>query len=931
MIGPHVIGGPGGLRELCEAARPGIIKYLDPGGPVPYLAPITIGRIHWISEEKELAYPLAVARAHAAELIARASATGIGLWEGINEPPIWNGADYIARLCQYEIERARLLRAAGLGSVVLNLNVGWPQELADGSIDWAPFRDLMLSLGPGDYLGLHEYWYPSGPLAAESRLHRAGRLFRCHYEVPIVVTECGVDFGGGENDGWRAQGLSPAQYAVQIGQYRDLVGNDRRVRGATVFTVGHNPPWGNFDLMPDWPAFVEVMKPGAAPPPPPPPSPGGDTMKLTDYPVPAGNNAFGWHWLPQLADARPEAETRVQLEAMRRGGATWIKLITSPGGDIAWERGCGRLGACEMTFCLALELGFGVVVRLFNSWRPPYWTGAVEANLGHLMALAEGKRFYVEAANEIDAEAGRPITLAEALDICRGIAEFVDEVWRVGQGQIIPVFPSFGYGGPGYNWFQLCHDIGRGDILDKCAVAVHNYASANRLYEPWDPDFIAGTPVRDDEWDPYPWRWAGRTREQVDAKRRDNAARRALLTTDQELMDAYAAGWFTYKWALLQLDALGHTETPLLLTETGTRVGEMKEWEPRVDPALHAARTRGMANAARGERRILGSMHWLWIGKSFAPTDYTWEDQCCHSPIWDRQWNETMPAGEYAQIVTPGRLPIIDELEAAPVPPGRTTGGDFPPEPPPPGPDPDPPEPETPVVYEPADVMTRYGLQIVPAEVTPGQAYWRIVYVEHYAPEKNNGMQNLFCDVLDEAGHRVYGAQILINWPGASAVATVDKPANEPGTNCPLWKYQVVSASCMWGGLDSDRIEGVHTGHPDEAVGNTLFHHSFEVRWQKVTAPDAPPPEPPEEPPEEPPPPEELPIDTEDIRNAAWNAAGLPWNPTAALQRYAREHGLGAPLTDEFTINNAVVVQGFVSKILWCRVGDTDRIYQVEW
>ena len=38
--------------------------------------------------------------------------------------------------------------------------------------------------------------------------------------------------------------------------------------------------------------------------------------------------------------------------------------------------------------------------------------------------------------------------------------------------------------------------------------------------------------------------------------------------------------------------------------------------------------------------------------------------------------------------------------------------------------------------------------------------------------------------------------------------------------------------------LPSDRVTGMHTGHPDEAPGNTLFHHSFSVTFLKVRKPD---------------------------------------------------------------------------------------------
>ena len=270
MLGPHVIGMPGSLTEFVAQAKPAIIKYLDPPlNPNLPKASITIGRIHWLSEEKDLADPMWSAKFHADELSERADATGIRLWEGINEPPVWKSADYISRLVAYENERVRILGERGIGAVVLNLSVGWPREWAgcppargNGVIDWEPFGDLLSDLPAGNYLGLHEYWLPTGPLYPDSKYHRAGRLFRCPYDVPIVVTECGCDIGGGQGDGWRAQGLSIEQYVSQLEQYRDMLAGDPRVKGATVFTYGTvGGQWQAFDIEPDWRQFVSVCGP----------------------------------------------------------------------------------------------------------------------------------------------------------------------------------------------------------------------------------------------------------------------------------------------------------------------------------------------------------------------------------------------------------------------------------------------------------------------------------------------------------------------------------------------------------------------------------------------------------------------------------------------------------------------------------------------
>ena len=131
-----------------------------------------------------------------------------------------------------------------------------------------------------------------------------------------------------------------------------------------------------------------------------------------------------------------------------------------------------------------------------------------------------------------------------------------------------------------------------------------------------------------------------------------------------------------------------------------------------------------------------------------------------------------------------------------------------------------------------------YGVNVEPAQVQPGKPFWMAVKIHHLTPEENGGRHHIFIDILDEEGNRIYGAQARVTWPGGSQVVAVDKPPGEPGTNFPMWAGQVCAVEVVWpsdGPLPSDRVIGLHTGHPDEAPGNTLFHHSFLVVFQKVT------------------------------------------------------------------------------------------------
>ncbi len=140
---------------------------------------------------------------------------------------------------------------------------------------------------------------------------------------------------------------------------------------------------------------------------------------------------------------------------------------------------------------------------------------------------------------------------------------------------------------------------------------------------------------------------------------------------------------------------------------------------------------------------------------------------------------------------------------------------------------------------------TSYGVQIQPASVAPGALYWQAVRVHHLTPQENGGNHHIYLDVLDPAlggapyGGRVEAARLRVTWDGGEQIVTVDKPANEPGTNLPMWKWQVCAVECLGltgQELPSDRVTGMHTGHPDEAPGNTLFHHSFSVTYVKAQA-----------------------------------------------------------------------------------------------
>ncbi|RLT37623.1 MAG: carboxypeptidase regulatory-like domain-containing protein [Chloroflexi bacterium] len=136
-----------------------------------------------------------------------------------------------------------------------------------------------------------------------------------------------------------------------------------------------------------------------------------------------------------------------------------------------------------------------------------------------------------------------------------------------------------------------------------------------------------------------------------------------------------------------------------------------------------------------------------------------------------------------------------------------------------------------------------YGVTVEPVTVAPGTRYWRITRVHHLGRDENGGRHHIYIDAVQADGSRAFNSQAHVTWEGGEHVATVDKPPNEPGTNFPLFKWQVCTVEML--GMPSDRVRGISSGHPDEPYpdgtesGNTLFHHSFLIIFQEVTAPQS--------------------------------------------------------------------------------------------
>lgn len=315
-------------ERIIRDWRPVAVKLMWPHGPHPYLhlfrdVPLIVMREWALSEEKDFhTTASAVTRGHVHAERCRlmwehVKGQGFGnpaqfAWEGLNEPwevpaPLLDDyyAAFLARLREY-----------GLRGVALNYGVGWPANSGpDTPVDWTPYGQVHAELKRGGHLlGLHEYW------AHESvkDLHdngqggrmggwrwEAGRYLQCPWDVPIVITETGIDEGvvpGQPNHGWRTfYEHEPQRYVAQLAEYDTEIRKDKRIVAAFIFTHDTNDrKWQPFDTRHDGflAVFVPYLRsldntPDPTPEPPPTPQP---------TPAPA--------WLHDVADTLPKHPTK---------------------------------------------------------------------------------------------------------------------------------------------------------------------------------------------------------------------------------------------------------------------------------------------------------------------------------------------------------------------------------------------------------------------------------------------------------------------------------------------------------------------------------------------------------------------------------------------------------------------------------------------
>ncbi len=227
------------------------------------------------------------------------------LLENINEYNLWapEQAPHLAAAC--DVAFCEDVISFGGDPVAGNAGVGWPGNSDNGGGKrgapgapplWEYFRPVaeVLQKYHKGYLGAHEYWWDQGLDGYGMWGWWAGRILKCPFNVPILITECGIDSGvahANEHQGWLDLPGTLAEKADKyIGELWDYMGRlaadpMHRIQAIMPFTWDFGgEQWKPFDVRSNaWKAALgrkQAAEPmpvpgefvwGEQPPPEPPP------------------------------------------------------------------------------------------------------------------------------------------------------------------------------------------------------------------------------------------------------------------------------------------------------------------------------------------------------------------------------------------------------------------------------------------------------------------------------------------------------------------------------------------------------------------------------------------------------------------------------------------------------------------------------------
>lgn len=606
------------------------------------------------------------------------------------------------------------------------------------------------------------------------------------------------------------------------------------------------------------------------------------------YPRPVNDSGLGVHLSPNgdYPLGRSDELIRNTVEDLRRQGFTWAKVVVTPPYNTDWQtRAVDAL----------VKAGFEVIVRLFVH-KPypgnvmPSFYALVDSAVRYWVARGV---HYFELRNEPnlrDAEwesDGAWDAFGYTTSRARHAARlFISDAKVILNAGGIPLTPALAPGGHDDDeqaWQAMCEwwrDNGEHNTLRQCAIATHNYTLNHPLNHPYDA-------VNQKEW-PGANLWSG----------------------------GQSNGFLKYRYqAKVFRDHLGFT-IPVLSTEDGPLMGNRADGRyPGIDEARHREVVLQIVEymATEAEDDYLCTAFWLYGSRIFEAhgSPPPWEKDAWVSP-----YGNSLPGRSGVE------LPIIATLKDRGFKPRRKGvqwSWDAVEQPPYPD-----------WLINVIDKLPKHPTLRYPKRIKPVDS----IVIHHTATDSGTTVEDIaryhvgadptrnkdewagigYSVVIDEQG-KTYLTQpldIMANHIyahndhtiGLSFIGNFTKHAPtkvqyEAGRRALAWLLRELN-------LKPENV----AGHKDFTYQTTACPGNIPTeKWWRVMLTE---------------------YDEQDVRNAAWNLAGIPYNPDSAFVKEARIRGLGYPITPEFD-RNGFRAQGYEEGILICKIGDWANMELVEW
>jgi hypothetical protein len=128
--------------------------------------------------------------------------------------------------------------------------------------------------------------------------------------------------------------------------------------------------------------------------------------------------------------------------------------------------------------------------------------------------------------------------------------------------------------------------------------------------------------------------------------------------------------------------------------------------------------------------------------------------------------------------------------------------------------------------------LAALGVRLEPANVAPGQFYWRLVEARWADEAQSAGRHSIFIEALNAQGSRSVGQTVLVQWAsGQVNLCVEDRPAPDWGANFGMYNT-LGSYAVRVGGAPSDRVVGMGLG--TATAPNFTVHTSFYLTFQLV-------------------------------------------------------------------------------------------------